>query len=127
MKQVSRDKLETLFAAGVNLLSDEQAAFLDRECADDSDLRAELIARFMAAQQFTLARPSGSGPTRPDEWDESHRPDNPNERIVSRTTKLARSRLDPRRGCGAFVCQCTEFLDARFRSGSDPSYVGYGT
>src|SRR5687767_3830530 len=105
MKQVSRDKLERLFAAGVNLLSDEQAAFLDRECADDSDLRAELMARFMAAQQFTssfgggsLARPSGSGPTRPDEWDESHLPDNPGTYGSTSAESSTATESDPQLG-----------------------------
>lgn len=60
MKQESRDKVETPFAAGVNLRSDEQASILDRASADDSE-----------------AGPSGSGPTHADEWDESQLPDNP--------------------------------------------------
>lgn len=73
MKRVSRDKLETLFAAGLNLPSDELTAFLDRECGDDSDVRAELMDRLTAARRSTptledrpLAASPGSDRTHPD-------------------------------------------------------------
>jgi eukaryotic-like serine/threonine-protein kinase len=53
MKQQRSDKLEALFEAGMDLSPDEQAAFLDRECAGDPELRVELEKLFTVARQLT--------------------------------------------------------------------------
>lgn len=67
-------QVEALFVAAIDLPADEQAAFIERECADDPDLR-RVLAGMLAHAAGAAARIAGAVgtaaqfvTTAPDEW-----------------------------------------------------------
>jgi WD40 repeat protein len=62
------ERLRSLFLAALDLEEDERAAFLDRECGDDSELRAMLVSllRFEFDPNLPTAALTGEAPPPPD-------------------------------------------------------------